>query len=108
MYAFIKSLPHAVDTQMIEYIVRDTVAMRNLFPTSATPTQSPKSMLDGETLDYGRYCKYHCGMVGNVAIPYTDATGAIKGDRMETVCTSWVMKVETRQCECKAGRLPAG
>jgi hypothetical protein len=42
-------------------------------------------MLDGETLDYGRYCKYHCGMVGNVAIPYTDATGVIKGDRMETV-----------------------
>ena len=81
VYAYIKSLPHAVDAEMVDYIIRDVVSLGNLFPTVATAPQSPRSMLDGERLDYRRYALYYPGMVGEVAIPYTDKSG----DRKETV-----------------------
>lgn len=52
VYAHILGLGHAVDQEMIEGIVRDTVTLLNFFPNSETVDGTPRTYLDGERLNY--------------------------------------------------------
>ena len=54
VYANILSLNHAVDAEMVEGIVRDTVILLNYMPNSELSDASPRSVLDGERLNYER------------------------------------------------------
>ena len=70
VYASILSLNHAVDEEMVEGIVRDTVTLLNFMPNSETVEVSPRSMLDGERLNYNRWSLFYAGQVGEFEIPY--------------------------------------
>ena len=70
VYSSILSLGHAVDEDMIEGLVRDTIVMLNYMPNSETLTQSPRSILDGERLSYDRWTRFHAGQVAEFEIPY--------------------------------------
>ena len=70
VYASILSLNHAVDEEMVEGIVRDTVTLLNFMPNSETVEVSPRSMLDGERLNYSRWSRVYAGQVGEFEIPY--------------------------------------
>ena len=54
VYANILSLNHAVDAEMVEGIVRDTVILLNYMPNSELSDASPRSVLDGERLNCER------------------------------------------------------
>ena len=75
VYANIRSLNHAVDEEMIEGIVRDTITLMNYLPNSETVDGSPRTYLDGERLDYGRWSRVHAGQVGEFEIPYPHKAG---------------------------------
>ena len=47
VYACILGLGHAVDQEMIEGIVRDTITLLNFFPNSETMDGTPRTFLDG-------------------------------------------------------------
>ena len=81
VYATIKTLGHAVDAEMIEGIVRDTVTLLNFFPNSETLDGTPRTFLDGERLDYGRWSRVYAGQVAEFEIPYAKQMG--KGLRKE-------------------------
>ena len=81
VYANIKSLNHAVDDEMIEGIVRDTVTLMNFLPNSETVDGSPRTYLDGERLDYGRWSRVYAGQVAEFEIPYPHKSG--QGSRRE-------------------------
>ena len=70
VYATIASLGHAVDAEMIEGIVRDTVTLLNFFPNSETMDGTPRTFLDGERLDYERWSRVYAGQVAEFEMPY--------------------------------------
>ena len=70
VYASILDLRHAVDDEMVEGIVRDTVTLLNFFPNFETVDGSPRTYLDGERLDYSRWSRVHAGQVAHFEIPY--------------------------------------
>ena len=70
VYANILTLNHAVDDEMVEGIVRDTVVLLNYMPNSETQTVSPRSILDGERLNYARWSRVYAGQVAEFEIPY--------------------------------------
>ena len=74
VYANILSLNHAVDAEMVEGIVRDTVVLLNFMPNSETQTVSPRSILDGERLNYARWSRVYAGQVAEFEIPYAQHT----------------------------------
>ena len=55
---------------MIEGIVRDTVVLLNYMPNSETVTVSPRSILDGERLNYARWSRVYAGQVAEFEVPY--------------------------------------
>ena len=75
VYAVIMGLGHAVDEDMIEGIVRDTVTLLNFTPNSETVDGSPRTYLDGERLDYSRWSRVHAGQVAEFEIPYPAKQG---------------------------------
>lgn len=70
VYANILSLNHAVDAEMVEGIVRDTVVLLNFMPNSELADASPRSVLDGERLNYERWSRVYAGQVAEFEIPY--------------------------------------
>ena len=70
VYANILSLNHAVDAEMVEGLVRDTVTLLNFMPNSETLEASPRSILDGERLNYERWSRVYAGQVAEFEIPY--------------------------------------
>ena len=72
VYASILDLNHAVDEEMVEGIVRDTVVLLNFLPNSETPGASPHTILDGERLNYARWSRVYAGQVAEFEIPYVD------------------------------------
>ena len=74
VYSNILSLNHAVDDEMIEGMVRDTVVLLNYMPNSETQTVSPRSILDGERLNYARWSRVYAGQVAEFEIPYAQHT----------------------------------
>ena len=72
VYANILSLNHAVDAEMVEGLVRDTVTLLNFMPNSETLGASPRSILDGERLNYERWSRVYAGQVAEFEIPYID------------------------------------
>ena len=75
VYATILSLGHAVDAEMIEGIVRDTVTLLNFFPNSETVDGTPRTYLDGERLNYERWSRVYAGQVAEFEIPYAKQAG---------------------------------
>ena len=51
VYASILDLHHAVDDEMVEGLVRDTVTLLNFFPNSETVDGTPRTYLDGTLLE---------------------------------------------------------
>lgn len=72
VYASILGLPHAVDEEMVEGIVRDTVTLLNFLPNSELPGASPRTVLDGERLHYERWRRVHAGQVAEFELPYPE------------------------------------
>ena len=72
VYASILGLNHAVDEEMVEGIVRDTVVLLNFLPNSETPGATPRTILDGERLNYARWSRVYAGQVAEFEIPYAD------------------------------------
>ena len=72
VYASILDLPHAVDAEMVEGIVRDTVVLLNFLPNSETPGASPHTILDGERLNYASWSRVYAGQVAEFEIPYVE------------------------------------
>ena len=70
VYASILDLHHAVDEEMVEGIVRDTVTLLNFFPNSETVDGTPRTYLDGERLDHSRWSRVYAGQVAHFEIPY--------------------------------------
>lgn len=70
VYAHILALGHAVDDEMVDGIVRDTVTLLNYFPNSETTDGSPRTYLDGERLDYSRWSRVYAGQVAEFELPY--------------------------------------
>ena len=66
VYASILDLNHAVDEEMVEGIVRDTVVLLNFLPNSETPGASPHTILDGERLNYARWSRVYAGQVAEL------------------------------------------
>ena len=81
VYASILDLNHAVDDEMVKGIVRDTVVLLNFLPNSETPGATPRTILDGERLNYERWSRVHAGQVAEFEIPYADKHK--KGTRRE-------------------------
>ena len=65
-------LNHAVDEEMVEGLVRDTVVLLNFLPNSETPGATPRTILDGERLNYARWSRVYAGQVAEFEIPYAD------------------------------------
>ena len=72
VYASILGLNHAVDEEMVEGIVRDTVVLLNFLPNSETPGATPRTILDGERLNYARWSRVYAGQVAEFEIPYAN------------------------------------
>ena len=72
VYSSILSLNHAVDEEMVEGIVRDTVTLLNFMPNSETLEVSPRSILDGERLNYSRWSRVYAGQVAEFEVPYVN------------------------------------
>ena len=81
VYANILSLNHAVDSAMVEGIVRDAVVLLNYMPNSELSDASPRSVLDGERLNYERWSRVYAGQVAEFEIPYVHHN--TKGTRKE-------------------------
>ena len=81
VYACILGLGHAVDQEMIEGIVRDTITLLNFFPNSETMDGTPRTFLDGERLNYERWTRVYAGQVAEFELPY--AKQANRGTRKE-------------------------
>ena len=81
VYATILGLGHAVDAEMIDGIVRDTVTLLNFFPNSETVDGTPRTYLDGERLNYERWSRVYAGQVAEFEIPYAKQLG--RGVRKE-------------------------
>ena len=81
VYATILGLGHAVDSEMIDGIVRDTVTLLNFFPNSETVDGTPRTYLDGERLSYERWSRVYAGQVAEFEIPYAKQLG--RGARKE-------------------------
>ena len=75
VYATILGLGHAVDAEMIDGIVRDTVTLLNFFPNSETVDGTPRTYLDGERLNYERWSRVHAGQVAEFEVPYAKQLG---------------------------------
>ena len=79
VYASILQLGHAIDDVMLEGIVRDTVSLLNFLPSAEVDRSSPRTIIDGERLNYRRWSRFSAGQVGEFEIPYRDkGTGARK------------------------------
>ena len=79
VYATILQLGHAIDDVMLEGIVRDTVTLLNFLPSTEVDRSSPRTIIDGERLNYRRWSRFSAGQVGEFEIPYRDkSTGARK------------------------------
>ena len=72
VYANILHLGHAVDDVMLEGIVRDTVTLLNFMPSADVDRSSPRTIIDGERLNYHRWSRFSAGQVGEFEIPYPD------------------------------------
>ena len=70
VYSSILGLNHAVDEEMVEGIVRDTVTLLNFLPNSETTDGSPRTYLDEERLNYERWSRVYAGQVAEFEIPY--------------------------------------
>ena len=70
VYASILGLQHAVDEEMVEGLVRDVTTLLNFLPNSELPAASPRTVLDGERLNYERWRRVHAGQVAEFEIPY--------------------------------------
>ena len=81
VYATILGLGHAVDSEMIDGIVRDTVTLLNFFPNAETVDGTPRTYLDGERLNYERWSRVYAGQVAEFEIPYAKQLG--RGARKE-------------------------
>ncbi len=80
VYASILSLGHAIDETMLEGLVRDTTTMLNFLPNANVDRSAPRTILDGERLNYKRWSRFSAGQVGEFEIPYPDHS---KGTRRE-------------------------
>ena len=80
VYASILTLGHAIDDTMLEGLVRDTTTMLNFLPNINVDRSSPRTILDGERLNYKRWSRFSAGQVGEFEIPYPDHS---KGTRRE-------------------------
>ena len=69
VYANILHLGHAVDDVMLEGIVRDTVTLLNFMPSAEVDRSSPRTIIDGERLNYQRWPRFSAGQVGEFEIP---------------------------------------
>ena len=76
VYSSILGLNHAVDEEMIEGLVRDTVTLLNFLPNSETTDGTARTYLDGERLDYERWCREHAGQVAEFELPYAKNQGS--------------------------------
>ena len=72
VYSSILSLNHAVDEEMVEGIVRDTVTLLNFMPNSETIDVAPRAILDGERLNYARWSRVYAGQVAEFEVPYVN------------------------------------
>ena len=72
VYASIISLPHAVDEEMVEGLVRDVTTLLNFLPNSELPASSARTALDGERLNYDRWRRVYAGQVAEFELPYAD------------------------------------
>ena len=81
VYASILSLGHAVDAEMIDGIVRDTITLLNFFPNAETIDGTPRTFLDGERLNYERWSRVYAGQVAEFELPYAKQAG--RGTRRE-------------------------
>ena len=72
VFASILQLGHAIDDAMLEGIVRDTTTLLNFLPTAEVDRSSPRTIIDGERLNYRRWSRFAAGQVGEFEIPYPD------------------------------------
>ena len=85
-YASILSLGHATDDVMLEGIVRDTVTMLNYLPTTEVDRSAPRTILDGERLNFKRWSRFSAGQVGEFEIPYPDRNSGTRKELGYVLC----------------------
>ena len=86
VYASILSLGHAIDDVMLEGIVRDTVTMLNYLPTAEVDRSAPRTILDGERLNFKRWSRFSAGQVGEFEIPYPDRSPGTRKELGYILC----------------------
>ena len=74
VFASVLQLGHPIDDVMLEGIVRDTVTVLNFLPSAEVDKSSPRTIIDGERLNYRRWSRFAAGQVGEFEIPYPDRT----------------------------------
>ena len=87
VFASVLQLGHAIDDAMLEGIVRDTTTLLNFLPTAEVDRSSPRTIIDGERLNYRRWSRFAAGQVGEFEIPYPDKAMGSRKELGYILCT---------------------
>ena len=86
VYASVLQLGHVIDDVMLEGIVRDTVTLLNFLPTANVDKSSPRTILDGERLNFQRWSRFSAGQVGEFEVPYPDKSSGARKELGYILC----------------------
>ena len=75
-----------MDDVILEGIVRDTVTLLNFMPSAEVDQSSPRTIIDGEGLNYQRWCLFSAGQVGEFEIPYPDRNSGARRELGYILC----------------------
>ena len=75
-----------MDDVILEGIVRDTVTLLNFMPSAEVDQSSPRTIIDGERLNYQRWCRFSAGQVGEFEIPYPDRNSGARRELGYILC----------------------
>ena len=86
VFASVLALGHPIDDTMLEGIVRDTVTVLNFLPSVDVDRSSPRTIIDGERLNYLRWSRFAAGQVGEFEIPYPDKANGMRKELGYILC----------------------
>ena len=71
---------------MLEGIVRDTVTLLNFLPSTEVDRSSPRTIIDGERLNYRRWSRFSAGQAGEFEILYRDKSAGARKELGYILC----------------------
>ena len=86
VFPSVLTLGHPIDDTMLEGIVRDKVTVLNFLPSVEVDRFSPRTIIDGERLNYLRWSRFAAGQVGEFEIPYSDKGNGMRKELGYILC----------------------